>query len=179
MAACLNKLKNDIRILESLFPKNHPRFQIINISVDEISCRFIGQDGEKINISGNIMVGCIWCFRFSASALSPALANFPFYMLHYFDYLGELPKRTTGVVFWERKSGRGERAGRSVRYIWSWQLYPESDSYAYCPSMPALYARSTKPRISETEARPRSRWGQSYRACSQSDTLVLPKNQLI
>lgn len=56
MAACLNKLKSDLRILESLFSPNHERFQMILSSVDEISCRFIAPSGQKISITANIMV---------------------------------------------------------------------------------------------------------------------------
>ncbi|XP_074650590.1 ubiquitin-conjugating enzyme E2 Q2-like [Tubulanus polymorphus] len=52
--ACLAQLKTDIKLLEDKFPKTHPRFQIINASVDEICCRFIGKTGEKFDINANI-----------------------------------------------------------------------------------------------------------------------------
>lgn len=55
--ACLQKLKEDIRLLESIFPKSHDRFQIVNGTVDEICCRFVGPSGQKISIIANIMVG--------------------------------------------------------------------------------------------------------------------------
>lgn len=56
MAACLNKLKGDLRTLESLFPANHERFQVSECTVDEITCSFIGPNGQKIRITANIMV---------------------------------------------------------------------------------------------------------------------------
>ncbi|KAK9758843.1 Ubiquitin-conjugating enzyme [Popillia japonica] len=52
--ACLNTLKQEIRTLESIFPKNHDRFQIVSASVDELSCRFIGRNGKKYEIHANI-----------------------------------------------------------------------------------------------------------------------------
>ncbi|XP_025830444.1 ubiquitin-conjugating enzyme E2 Q2 [Agrilus planipennis] len=52
--ACLNTLKQEIRTLESIFPKNHERFQILSASVDEVSCRFIGKNGKKYEIHANI-----------------------------------------------------------------------------------------------------------------------------
>ncbi|KAG5892092.1 hypothetical protein JTB14_011992 [Gonioctena quinquepunctata] len=52
--ACLNTLKQEIRTLESVFSKNHERFQIISASVDELSCRFIGNNGKKYDIHANI-----------------------------------------------------------------------------------------------------------------------------
>lgn len=54
--ACLNTLKSEIRTLESIFPKNHERFQIMSASVDELSCRFIGKNGKKYEIHANITV---------------------------------------------------------------------------------------------------------------------------
>uniref|UniRef100_A0A914WXA5 UBC core domain-containing protein n=1 Tax=Plectus sambesii TaxID=2011161 RepID=A0A914WXA5_9BILA len=53
--ACLQKLKEDIRLLETLFVGNHERFQVVSASVDEINVRFIGPNGNKINIIANIM----------------------------------------------------------------------------------------------------------------------------
>lgn len=41
MMACLARLKDDTRFLETTFPRTHDRFQIISASVDEVSCRFI------------------------------------------------------------------------------------------------------------------------------------------
>lgn len=52
--ACLNTLKQDIKTLESLFPKNHERFQVVNASVDELTCRFVGRNGKKFEIHANI-----------------------------------------------------------------------------------------------------------------------------
>lgn len=54
--ACLNTLKQEIRTLESIFSKNHERFQIVSASVDELSCRFIGKNGKKYEIHANITV---------------------------------------------------------------------------------------------------------------------------
>ncbi|XP_017782523.1 PREDICTED: ubiquitin-conjugating enzyme E2 Q2 [Nicrophorus vespilloides] len=52
--ACLHTLKQEIRTLEQIFPKNHDRFQIVSASVDELSCRFIGKNGKKYEIHANI-----------------------------------------------------------------------------------------------------------------------------
>jgi len=52
--ACLNKLKADIRLLETLFPKEHERFRILSANVDEISCCFVNQSGKKKIIYANI-----------------------------------------------------------------------------------------------------------------------------
>ncbi|XP_014681081.1 PREDICTED: ubiquitin-conjugating enzyme E2 Q1-like [Priapulus caudatus] len=52
--ACLNKLKQEIKALETSFPPTHERFQVISATVDELTCRFIGSGGEKYVIHANI-----------------------------------------------------------------------------------------------------------------------------
>lgn len=52
--ACLITLKQEIKTLEAVFPKNHERFQIVSASVDELNCRFIGKNGKKYDIHANI-----------------------------------------------------------------------------------------------------------------------------
>ncbi|KAL1453694.1 hypothetical protein WDU94_010014 [Cyamophila willieti] len=52
--ACLVTLRQEIRTLESLFPKTNNRFQILNASVDEINCRFLSSNGKKYDIHANI-----------------------------------------------------------------------------------------------------------------------------
>ncbi|XP_054160719.1 ubiquitin-conjugating enzyme E2 Q2-like [Oppia nitens] len=52
--ACLNSLKADIKRLEKTFPKTHDRFQVLTATVDEISCRFISNNGKKYEIHANI-----------------------------------------------------------------------------------------------------------------------------
>ena len=54
--ACFQTLKQDLKLLEGLFPRTHPRFQIISATVDEVTCRFIGPRGEKNDIHANILV---------------------------------------------------------------------------------------------------------------------------
>ncbi|MFH4979242.1 hypothetical protein AB6A40_005951 [Gnathostoma spinigerum] len=53
--ACLQKLKEDIATLESLFPKTHERFQVISASVDEVTVKFIDPQGKSIVITANIL----------------------------------------------------------------------------------------------------------------------------
>lgn len=57
--ACLNTLKIEIKTLEQIFTKTHERFQILNASVDELTCRFIGKNGKKYDIHANITVSII------------------------------------------------------------------------------------------------------------------------
>jgi len=52
--ACLNQLKQDIKKLDAIFHKNHERFQVIQATVDEITCRFIGKNNKKYEIHANI-----------------------------------------------------------------------------------------------------------------------------
>ncbi|XP_055602678.1 ubiquitin-conjugating enzyme E2 Q2-like isoform X2 [Uranotaenia lowii] len=52
--ACLNTLKQEIKTLEQIFTKTHERFRILNASVDELSCRFIGRNGKQYDIHANI-----------------------------------------------------------------------------------------------------------------------------
>jgi hypothetical protein len=62
--ACLNNLKQEIKTLEKLFSKSHERFQIVNASVDELTCRFISKSGKKTDIHANITVSP--CLIFSS-----------------------------------------------------------------------------------------------------------------
>lgn len=45
--ACLNVLKQEIKALESCFPKTHDRLQVVSASVDELTCRFVDLAGRK------------------------------------------------------------------------------------------------------------------------------------
>ena len=54
--ACLARLREDTKFIETIFPRKHERFQIISASVDEVSCRFVGKNGERIIINANITV---------------------------------------------------------------------------------------------------------------------------
>lgn len=57
--ACLNVLKQEIKTLEAVFPKNHERFQIVSASVDELNCKFVGKNGKRYEIHANITVSRI------------------------------------------------------------------------------------------------------------------------
>ena len=57
--ACLTRLKQDIKLIETAFPRKHERFQIISASVDEIECRFIGKNGEKYIIQASMTVSMV------------------------------------------------------------------------------------------------------------------------
>jgi len=52
--ACLQKLKDDITLLERLFPKTHERFQVTSASVDELSVKFLDSNGRSVRIYANI-----------------------------------------------------------------------------------------------------------------------------
>lgn len=54
--ACLNTLKEEIKILESVFPKSHDRFQIHFATMDELCCKFVGSCGKTYEINANITV---------------------------------------------------------------------------------------------------------------------------
>lgn len=70
MAICLNNLKSEIKTLEKLFSKSHEVFQIVNASVDELTCRFISKNGKKTDIHANITVSFESIFDFFLSFLS-------------------------------------------------------------------------------------------------------------
>lgn len=52
--ACLNRLKQEIKILESRFPCTHERFRVTSATVDELSCQFVGRNEERYDIHANI-----------------------------------------------------------------------------------------------------------------------------
>ena len=55
--ACLVRLKEDIKFLETTLAKEGSRFIIISASVDEVACRFFAKNGESVVINANITVG--------------------------------------------------------------------------------------------------------------------------
>lgn len=61
--ACLNTLKEEIKILESVFPKSHDRFQIHFATMDELCCKFVGSCGKTYEINANITVRIIFNFK--------------------------------------------------------------------------------------------------------------------
>lgn len=52
--ACLAELKENIKLLETLFPKSHELFQILSASVDEITVRFIIAHGKVLIIQASM-----------------------------------------------------------------------------------------------------------------------------
>jgi len=52
--ACLNVLKQEIKAIESSFPKTHERLQVVSASVDLLTCRFIDQAGRRHVIHATI-----------------------------------------------------------------------------------------------------------------------------
>ncbi|XP_053599022.1 ubiquitin-conjugating enzyme E2 Q2-like [Microplitis demolitor] len=52
--ACLKDLKQEIQTIQSVFPKNHERFQITSASLDELNCKFVDKDGKKYEINASI-----------------------------------------------------------------------------------------------------------------------------
>lgn len=54
--ASLNTLKLDLKTLERTFPKTHERFRILKARVDELTCRFIGNNDKNYDIQANITV---------------------------------------------------------------------------------------------------------------------------
>lgn len=52
MSGC--SLKQELKLLESIFDKKHERFRLVSACVDEISCEFVNQKGERIKINCNI-----------------------------------------------------------------------------------------------------------------------------
>lgn len=76
--ASLNKLKLDVKTLERTFPKNHERFRILNASVDELTCRFIGNNGKNYDIQANITVIIDFYFAFTEFSMVQNL-----YSIHY------------------------------------------------------------------------------------------------
>ncbi|KAL4228155.1 ubiquitin-conjugating enzyme [Mactra antiquata] len=52
--ACLQALKQDIKILESIFSRDNERFRVLSASVDEITCQFVGAEEETFTIHANI-----------------------------------------------------------------------------------------------------------------------------
>uniref|UniRef100_A0A915HNH4 Uncharacterized protein n=1 Tax=Romanomermis culicivorax TaxID=13658 RepID=A0A915HNH4_ROMCU len=80
MCACLARLKSDIKLIESTFPKSHERFQILNASVDEVSCKFITRSDTK-HIIANILENYpesppVWfCDSGEDATVSHALSN--------------------------------------------------------------------------------------------------------
>lgn len=74
--ACLITLKLEIKTLEKTFTRAHERFQIINASVDELTCRFIGRNGKKFDIHANITVSFLIFLNFFFAVISMISRDF-------------------------------------------------------------------------------------------------------
>uniref|UniRef100_A0AC34QI53 UBC core domain-containing protein n=1 Tax=Panagrolaimus sp. JU765 TaxID=591449 RepID=A0AC34QI53_9BILA len=53
--ACIQKLKEDLIVLERLFPKGHERVQIISASLDEVVLKFVKPDSTSYDFTGSIL----------------------------------------------------------------------------------------------------------------------------
>lgn len=74
--ACLNVLKQEIKVIESTFPKDHDRFQVHTATVDEVICKFVGPTGRQFEIIGNITVSALTAVTFLRRS---TLSFFAFY----------------------------------------------------------------------------------------------------
>ncbi|KAH7716812.1 CBN-UBC-25 protein [Aphelenchoides avenae] len=52
--ACRQKLREDIALLEQLFPSGHDRFRIVTASMDELSAEFVNPSGTRVRVFANI-----------------------------------------------------------------------------------------------------------------------------
>lgn len=52
--ACLQKLREDLALLERLFPRSHERFQIVSATVDEVTVKFLNPNSGSVIVSANI-----------------------------------------------------------------------------------------------------------------------------
>lgn len=54
--AYLKSLKQDVSALKEQFPENHERFRISQTTSDQLTCRFIGENGKNYDIHAVIPV---------------------------------------------------------------------------------------------------------------------------
>jgi ubiquitin-conjugating enzyme E2 Q len=52
--ACIQKLREDLNLLDRLFPKEHERVRIMTSSLDEVCLRFVKPDGKYFDMSASI-----------------------------------------------------------------------------------------------------------------------------
>lgn len=118
--ACLNTLKQEIRVLESAFPKTNELFQVVSASVDELTCRFISKTGKKYDIHANITVsirgkggrasGARWAWPFFSLLVFSSFLLFSFFSVCRFFILAVFPVAVSG--------GGGEGGGASGARTW-------------------------------------------------------------
>ncbi|VDM97917.1 unnamed protein product [Thelazia callipaeda] len=78
--ACLQKLREDVAALESLFPREHERFQVLSASVDELTLQFISPQNNPIIVTANILenypnVAPIWFSESDDSTVTAILQS--------------------------------------------------------------------------------------------------------
>lgn len=54
--SAFQELKKEIRVLEKVFHKDHERFRVKASGLDELSCKFVGKNGELFAIHCTIYV---------------------------------------------------------------------------------------------------------------------------
>lgn len=86
--ACLQKLKEDLKVLQSLFPKTHERLQVVSCTVDEVNFIFVGPNGEKMPIVANIIVSRSHFNHLFVSCISNIASSSS----------GKLPRSATSLV---------------------------------------------------------------------------------
>lgn len=62
--ASRESLKSDLKMLKETFPDVHKRFQISQSATDQLTCRFIAENGREYDIHANIPVRLSNCFFF-------------------------------------------------------------------------------------------------------------------
>ena len=58
--SCVASLKRELKLLETVFPKENERFQLRSANMDELTCRFIGSSDEAFIIHCNFTVSCLY-----------------------------------------------------------------------------------------------------------------------
>lgn len=126
MAICLQNLRLEIKTLENLFSKSHDCFQIVNASVDELTCRFISKNGKKYDIHANITVSRvhIWFFPLFFHSIFPQKKNGSMDLLHFVCVKKKGKKSVKHLQSSIRRKGWwsiGENLWHWTKNIWFWK----------------------------------------------------------
>lgn len=93
--ACLNTLKEEIKILESVFPKHHDRFQIHFATMDELSCKFVVNPGKTYEINANITVSRL-TFHYFQRVFIIHMLPMDYSVFNFYDFMSTF----TQFKFW-------------------------------------------------------------------------------
>lgn len=112
--ACMKALRRDLQLLVAYFTREHPQFQVLDATLDDVSFRFIEASNKHHDIHANFLVSLI---------VTCTLCLLKSLLIAWNFFAGKLPRDSSCLVFRFWQCENYQCSGNSCRNQWPRQLH--------------------------------------------------------